>query len=197
MTMASTLSSTDYGLFSSINGFAGRSAVLDAVMVGSAKYLPVVFALVLIALWLTWKAQNQRGAFLAGGSALIALGVGQLVGYALPRPRPYLAHSVNLLISRTVDTSFPSDHATLGFAVAVMVWQYNRRVGVGLLILAFVLAFSRVYVGAHYPSDVLGGAVLGTLTSLVLAALSRGALARSALDRSFRFLARWHLAAQP
>ena len=196
MTMASTLSSTDYGLFSSINGLAGNSAVLDAIMIASAKYLPVVLALVLIAMWLTWKPQNQRSAFLAGASTLIALGVGQLVGFALPRPRPYLAHSVNLLVSRSADTSFPSDHATLGFAVAVMVWQCNRRMGAGLLILAFVLAFSRVYVGAHYPGDVLGGAVLGTVASLVLAALSRRALARNALDRLFRFLARWHLSAR-
>ena len=196
MTMASTLSSTDYGLFSSINGLAGHSAALDMIMVGNAKYLPIVFALVLVALWLTRKPQNQRGAFLAGASAMIALGVGQLVGHALPRPRPYLAHSVNLLISRSADTSFPSDHATLGFAVAVMIWQHNRRVGAWLLILALILAFSRVFVGAHYPSDVLGGAVLGALTSLLIGALGRGALARRALDRSFGFLARWHLAAQ-
>jgi undecaprenyl-diphosphatase len=197
MTMESTLSSTDYGLFGSINGLAGHSAALDAIMVGTAKYLPVVFALVLIALWLTWRPENQRGAFLAGASALIALGIGQLIGHALPRPRPYLTHTVNLLISRSVDTSFPSDHATLGFAVAVMVWQVNRRIGSSLLILAFMLAFSRVFVGAHYPSDVLGGAVLGTVTSLVIGALSRRGLTRRALDRSFRFLADWHLAAHP
>jgi undecaprenyl-diphosphatase len=188
--------STDYGLFSSINGLAGKSAVLDAIMIGSAKYLPVVFALALIGLWLTWKPQNQRGAFLAGASALIALGLGQLVGHAFPRPRPFLAHSVNLLISRSVDTSFPSDHATLGFAVAVMVWQYNRKAGAPLLFLALVLAFSRVFVGAHYPSDVLGGAVLGTVTSLGIAAVSRRAFVRSFLDRLFTFLGRLHLSAQ-
>lgn len=196
MTVAYMPGSTDYGLFSAINGLAGRSALLDAIMIGSAKYLPVVFAIGLIALWLTWKPQNQRAAFLAGASALIALGLGQIVGYTLPRPRPYLAHPVNLLISRSVDTSFPSDHATLGFAVAVMVWQYNRKAGAWLLVLALVLAFSRVFVGAHYPTDVLGGAVLGTVTSLAIVAASRRGFARSLLDRFFSVLAGLHLAAR-
>jgi undecaprenyl-diphosphatase len=189
--------SPDYELFSSINGLAGKSAVVDAIMIGSAKYLPVVFALALIALWVTWNPQNQRAAFLAGASALIALGLGQLVGHALPRPRPYLVHSVHQLIPPSLDTSFPSDHATLGFAVAVMIWLYNRKVGAWLLVLAFVLAFSRVFVGAHYPGDVLGGAVLGSLTSLALAALSRRNTARVALDRLFSLLARMHLGAGP
>jgi undecaprenyl-diphosphatase len=190
------LSKTDYGLFTTINGLAGRSAVVDTLMLGSAKYLPLIFALALIALWLTWKPCNQRGAFLAGSSALIALGIGQLLGYAFPRPRPYVAHSVNLLIGRSADTSFPSDHATLGFAVAVMVWQYNRRVGAWLLILAFILAFSRVFVGAHYPGDVVGGAILGSVTSVVIAILSELAPLRRVLDRGFEILARWRLAAR-
>jgi undecaprenyl-diphosphatase len=197
MTIENTVSSIDYKVFHAINGLAGRSAILDALMVGCAKYLPIVFALALVALWLTWKPHNQRGALLTGVSAMVALGVGQLVGYTLPRPRPYLAHPVNLLISRSADTSFPSDHATLGFAVAVMVWKYNRRVGGWLLILAFVLAFARVFVGAHYPSDVLGGAVLGVLTSFLIATLGRRPPVRRALDRGFGILVRWHLAARP
>jgi undecaprenyl-diphosphatase len=188
--------SLDYDLFRAINGLAGRSRIVDAIMVGGAKFLPVVFALALVGLWLTWRPTNQRAAFLAGISALVALGIGQLIGMALPRPRPYLSHQVNLLISRTMDTSFPSDHATLGFAVAVLVWRFNRRAGTALLLIALLLAFTRVFVGAHYPSDVLGGAVLGTLTSMAIATISNASPLRNWLDALFALLVRWRLAAR-
>ena len=189
--------SLDYDLFRGINGWAGRSQAVDAMIVACAKFLPVAFALVLVGLWLSWRRTNQRAAFLAGISALVALGIGQLIGMAFPRPRPYLAHQVNLLISSTADTSFPSDHATLGFAVAVLVWRYNPRAGTALLSLALVLAFARIFVGAHYPSDVLGGALLGTLTSMLIALLSEASPLRIWLNAFFALLARWRLAARP
>jgi undecaprenyl-diphosphatase len=191
----SSSNSLDYSVFRAINGLAGRSSALDAVMIASAKYLPIVFALALVALWLSWRPRNQRGAFLAGASALIALGLGQIVGKALPRPRPYLSHAVHQLIPPSLDTSFPSDHAILGFAIAVMVWRYNRRAGGVLLVLATLMAIARVFVGAHYPGDVLGGAVLGALTSVVLAVLSERLPMVHLLDSIFRVLRRWRLAA--
>jgi undecaprenyl-diphosphatase len=191
----SSIRSLDYTVFHTVNGLAGQSPVLDAVMVAAAKYLPVVFALALVALWLSWRVRNQRAALLAGVSALIALGLGQLIGKALPRPRPYLSHTVNQLIQPSLDTSFPSDHAILGFAVAVMVWRYNRRAGMALLALATVMAIARVFVGAHYPGDVLGGAVLGTLTSLVLAILGERRPIADLLNVVLRVLRRWRLAA--
>jgi undecaprenyl-diphosphatase len=191
----SSSGSLDYIVFHAVNGLAGRSSILDAAMIASAKYLPIVFALALVALWLSWRARNQRGAFLAGVSALIGLGLGQLIGKALPRPRPYLSHTVNQLIPPSLDTSFPSDHAILGFAVAVMVWRYNRRAGAALFVLAMVMAIARIFVGAHYPADVLGGAVLGAGTSLVLAALTDRPPIVHLLDVVFRILRRGRLAA--
>lgn len=187
--------SLDYSLFRVINGWAGRSGAFDSLMIGCAKYLPVIFALALIALWLSWRPRNQWAALLAGASAFLALGIGQLIGKAMPRPRPYLSHAVHQLIPASLDTSFPSDHATLGFAVGVMVWRYNKRAGGALLVLAVVMAFARVFVGAHYPGDVLGGGLLGGLTSVALGAVSDKPPLRTWLERIFELLRRWHLAA--
>ncbi len=65
-----------------------------------------------------------------------------------------------------MDPSFPSDHATAAFAIAVSIFLRNRKVGILALVMATILAVSRVAVGTHYPGDVLGGAVLGTLCAL-------------------------------
>lgn len=196
-THAASHMSVDYTAFHAINGVAGHHPALDAIMIATAKYSPELLALVLAGLWLTWNYCNQRGAFLAGVSALLALGAGQVVGMLLPRDRPYLAHHVTLLVPHAPDTSFPSDHATLAFAVAVMVWQFNRSLGGLLLLLGVVVCFARVFIGAHYPTDVIGGAVLGAITSILIRWLSERTETTRTLDRIFTFLARWRLAASP
>jgi len=190
----SSTGSIDYTLFRVINGMAGRSHTLDAVMIELAKYSPLVYAVALALLWLTWKPRNQRAVLFAGISALVALGLGQIVGYAFPRDRPYLSHHVSLLITHSPDTSFPSDHTTLAFAVAIAVWQFNRRAGITLLIFGVLVAVARVFVGAHYPGDVIGGAVLGAITSLFILRLFEVPVMRRGVERVFVLLGRIGLA---
>ena len=190
----SSTGSIDYTLFRVINNLAGQSHTLDVVMIELAKYSPLVYAVALALLWLTWKPKNQRAALFAAISALVALGLGQIVGYAFPRDRPYLAHHVSLLITHSPDTSFPSDHTTLAFAVAIAVWQFNRRAGIALLIFGVLVAVARVFVGAHYPGDVIGGAVLGAITSLIILSLVEVPVMRRGVERGFEVLGRMRLA---
>jgi undecaprenyl-diphosphatase len=187
----------DASLFEMINNLAGEIPWLDAVMILSAKYLLVLFAVTLIIFYLTFQAKQQRIAILAGVSTLLALGIAQGIAFLDPRPRPYLTHIARLLIERTNDPSFPSDHATFCFAIATMIWLYHRRLGSVLLGLALLVGFSRIYVGTHYPTDVIGGAVLGIAVSLIINYIARQTRPRIFLDRLFLRLHEWRLAAKP
>lgn len=192
-----TANAVDVTLLHALNGMAGQSPALDAVMVALAKYSPVMLAVVLAALWLTWRWRNQREALLAGIASLVALGIGQVVGMLFPRDRPYLTEHVTLLVPHAPDTSFPSDHATLAFAIAVMAWRYDRRLGAALLVFGVLVGIARVFIGAHYPTDVVGGAVLGGIVSIAIDRIARAPFVARWLDTLFALLHRMHLAAEP
>jgi len=136
-----------------------------------AQYL---FAALLAGLFLArgkWESRNARhGVIAAGLAAALALLIAHGITMVWDRPRPYLAHphEVHLFIAPSNDASFPSDHATAAFAIAVSILLRSRRVGLLALAMAIVLAVARVAVGVHYPGDVLGGAVLGTACALLL-----------------------------
>jgi len=193
-------SQIDYRLFTTINGLSGDSFA-DSLFELLAKDLPVVLVL-LVALGFLLPSrrrgeERRRGAVLATVSAGLALLIAQPISHAVERLRPYVAHPAHahLLIARSHDASFPSDHATGGFALAFGIWLYDRTLGSILLVIAAVLAFSRVYVGTHYPGDVIAGALLGigvagllyvlgfTRRLLELVAARTGALWETVLSR--------------
>ena len=76
------------------------------------------------------------------------------------------------------DASFPSDHATAAFAIAVAVFCFHRRIGAVFLVAAAAIAVSRVLLGMHYPTDVLAGALTGTTAALVVCTPGRPILVR-------------------
>lgn len=85
------------------------------------------------------------------------------------RTRPYeVIDGLKLLIEKQSDYSFPSGHTGSSFASAIVLWkELPGKYGVMALIVAVLIAYSRLYVGVHYPSDVLAGVVIGTVLALV------------------------------
>jgi undecaprenyl-diphosphatase len=163
----------DYTLYRAINGLSGPGGV-DAVFRLLANELPVVIvcltALLFLIKWPQRRLPRREGAVAATAAAGVALLINQPITHWVDRARPYVAHPghAHLLISRSHDPSFPSDHATGAFAIATAVWFYDRVSGAVLFGLAALLAFSRVFVGTHYPGDVIGGAAIGVAVALVL-----------------------------
>jgi len=85
------------------------------------------------------------------------------------RPRPFAELAgVRLLIEASPRYSFPSNHASNIFGAAVIVSYYYRKASIYALAIALLVSFSRIYVGVHYPSDVLGGAVVGTACAFLV-----------------------------
>ena len=108
------------------------------------------------------KRYRRQGVILLAG-----LAVGVLVGNVclknlIARPRPcWLDDSVTLLISTPIDYSFPSGHTLSSVIGATVLTKTNRKFGWVAIPLAAVIAFSRLYLFVHYPSDILAGAALG------------------------------------
>ncbi len=132
-------------------------------------------------------------------ASILAYGINLLIEQFVFEPRPFVTHHVNLLISHAADSSFPSDHTAWSFAVVgVMLFALlpallaarntqtvrglashlaRIRIPIWLIVIAIVIAcsigFARVYVGVHYPDDILGGALDGLIAAAIVTLLGR------------------------
>lgn len=137
----------------------------DAFFVFFAKDSPFLFGLLFLGLWFLLPSDRVRRAiFYAVLGGVLALGINWVIGHLYYRPRPFVAlRMVHRLISHAPDSSFPSDHVAGSFAFAVGMNRAGRGFGLLFYSLAVIVALARVFVGVHWPSDVLGGAVIGLL----------------------------------
>lgn len=160
----------DFELFELLNRGVSSHGFGEAVLHFFAVDGELLFVALLVALFVTRGAFGRREVVAACLAAALALLVAQAIGHVWDRPRPFEAHpgEDHLLLPRSPDPSFPSDHATGAFAIGVALLLRDRRVGALTVLLALAVSLSRVALGTHYPGDVLGGATLGALVALVL-----------------------------
>jgi undecaprenyl-diphosphatase len=155
----------DDRLFLAVNAFARHTSWLHPAMVDYARYGVLLLAILLLAGLIVVRRSDSRLLAAAGWSAiapLIALAVNQPLSHLIHEARPYASHpQVLLLVARSQDFSFPSDHTIMAGAVAAGLVIVSRRIGAIAVVAAVSMAFARVYVGAHYPWDVLVGLAMG------------------------------------
>ena len=151
-----------------LNDIVGQSPFLDGVIVFLASYLAYgLLALLLVFALLSSYSWRERAELLlvAGVSALVArFGVAELIRFFYHRPRPFTDLPVDQLLTST-EWSFPSGHATFFFALATVVYLYDKKWGTGFFIAVTLMTVSRVIAGIHYPLDILGGAFIGIIVA--------------------------------
>ncbi|MEO5902279.1 MAG: phosphatase PAP2 family protein [Ilumatobacteraceae bacterium] len=162
----------DGRLYRWFNQLADRTSWAHGVMTFYANDGIVIFGVLIVIVFVLARQRNDHVAVAAtawsGGAALVALLIGQLVGIPIDRARPYDAMSnVHVLVDRTTDFSFPSDHALVAGSVAVGLLFASRRWGIVACAAAMLMAFARVYVGAHYPGDVAAGLAIGAVIATI------------------------------
>ncbi|TCM99398.1 undecaprenyl-diphosphatase [Paenibacillus sp. BK033] len=161
-------------LFHIINNFAGRFDWIDDLMEIFAQDIVWLMLAILVFLWCSGSKENQRAVFFACLTAAVSLLLAAwVISPLVNHPRPFVDHTVHQLISHAADASFPSDHATLAFSFAFVILLMKRQTGVLMLVFAVLTGISRIYVGVHYPADILGAVVLSFLIALTVFALRK------------------------
>ena len=128
----------------------------------------IIWVLAAVALLCT-KKYRKYGLMLLAGLVVAMLAGNLALKNLFARPRPcWLDESVPLLIDRPRDYSFPSGHTMAAAIGATILTAADRRFGWAAIPLAVLIAFSRMYLYVHFPSDILGGAVLGVAIGLLM-----------------------------
>ncbi|MFI2777777.1 phosphatase PAP2 family protein [Streptomyces sp. ALB3] len=176
-------SNPDVSLLYDINGLAKAAPTwFDRAMEFVGEF-GIMFAMVLVVLWCWWSVRRRgttedsvtavAGLVWAPLAAGIALLINIPIRGFVERPRPFFDHEgLEVLVKGKTDFSFVSDHATMAMAIAVGLFVANRKFGLVAIALALLEGFCRVYMGVHYPTDVIGGLALGTAVALLLAPLA-------------------------
>ncbi|MDF2947820.1 MAG: bacitracin transporter permease [Bacillales bacterium] len=129
-----------------------------------------IYLLFIFIILFLFKSKKDRLMILCGTiSLIIAEILAKIVGNLHSNNQPFSELSnVNKLIDVTVNNSFPSDHTIIFFSYCVIFWLFKKKLGLLWVLLASIVGFFRIWVGVHYPADILVGALLGFISALIV-----------------------------
>lgn len=161
-----------YHLF---NQFAGHHQFLDKTFAFLAQYSLELYIVLFIFAWFTLpktEAKQRHALLIMGLAGVLGLIINVVVSHIYFRPRPFMVLKTGTftqLIPHSPDASFPSDHTTGSFGFAAASWgKAPKWITTSFTILAILNGIARLYVGVHWPTDVIAGIVIGTICGRLL-----------------------------
>lgn len=173
---------------------AGQNA--SSIIIGAARFLAEGFIWIvpagLVIGWLRGSSATRQALIAATIAGLAGLLINQLIGLAWYHPRPFEIGVGRTLIQHVQDSSFPSDHLTLIWAVAfsLLLHQTTRRAGAALAMMGLPVAWARLYLGVHFPLDMAGAAGVAFVCAWALSYLE-GNLVVPVYRTAERLYQRW------
>ena len=155
-------------LFMSINQYAGANALFDNIAIFLAEYSPYLF--IGVEVYLYFIARKRHEALLAFYSVLLALLINQIVGLFYFHNRPFMDGLGTTIFQHVPENSFPSDHTTFMLAIACSLFlsPRTRKIGLFLIFAGIIGGSFRVFIGIHYPFDIMGSILIGAISAIII-----------------------------
>ena len=160
----------NFALFLWINASEHSSTVMLSIGMLLANYLIFLFPLILVLVWVVGNTEKRKAVFNAGVCSITALLVNIIIGLMWQHPRPFLVPIGHTFIPHIADSSFPSDHMTFCCAVSFSLMRSKsfNIVDKIALIMSVAIGWSRVYMGVHFPFDMLGAVFVAYLVVQII-----------------------------
>lgn len=172
--MIQTIEALNQAIFLRINATPATPSWLIELGLLVANYAIWIVPATLACLWLVADDEGREGAVRACVVGFAALGVNQLIGMAWYHPRPFAIGLGHTFLAHAPDSSFPSDHVTLLSAMSfTFLYCGMRRLGAAMLAVDIAVAWSRIFVGVHFPFDMAGAAIVAWATYFLSTAIWR------------------------
>ncbi|ROR99997.1 undecaprenyl-diphosphatase [Sinobacterium caligoides] len=157
-------------LFNFINQYAGESSFLDQLAIGLAECLPYVSITALLYLWFKGTAQQRLFSLYAAIASATGLVISFIISLFYFHPRPFMQDLGRTLVEHAPDSSFPSDHTTMMFSIAITLLfeRTTRKLAYVLCLLAMACGLSRIYCGVHFPFDIAAGLITAIIASAIV-----------------------------